>query len=43
MIPNDAFYVIDNVGGDLFLVPRHPGRKPTNLAAGLQSPADLGG
>jgi gluconolactonase len=37
----DAFYVSDNVGGDLFLAPRAPGRKPVKLASGLESPADL--
>jgi sugar lactone lactonase YvrE len=36
-----AFYVSDNVGGDLFLVPRAPGEKPVKLASGLKSPADL--
>jgi sugar lactone lactonase YvrE len=35
-----AFYVSDNVGGDLFWVPR-AGGSPAKLAAGLQSPADL--
>jgi gluconolactonase len=38
---SDAFYVSDNVGGDLLLVPRRPGGKPFRLAAGLNSPADL--
>jgi gluconolactonase len=38
---NDAFYVSDNVGGDIFLVPRLPGGKPIKLTAGLKSPADL--
>jgi sugar lactone lactonase YvrE len=38
---NRGFYVSDNVGGDLFLVPRVPGEKPIKLAAGLKSPADL--
>lgn len=36
----DAFYVSDNVGGDLFLVPR-AGGKPVKLASNLKSPADL--
>jgi gluconolactonase len=36
-----AFYVSDNVGGDLFLVPATPGGKPLKLASGLKSPADL--
>jgi gluconolactonase len=35
-----AFYISDNVGGDLFLVPRSTG-KPMKLASGLESPADL--
>jgi gluconolactonase len=37
----DAFYVSDNVGGDLFLVSRLSGGKSTRLTAGLKSPADL--
>jgi gluconolactonase len=37
----NAFYVSDNVGGDLFWVPRAAGGKPIKLAAGLKSPADL--
>jgi gluconolactonase len=36
----NAFYISDNVGGDLFWVPRGGG-SPVKLAAGLQSPADL--
>jgi sugar lactone lactonase YvrE len=36
----NAFYVSDNVGGDLFWVPR-AGGSPAKLASGLQSPADL--
>lgn len=36
----DGFYISDNVGGDLFWVPR-AGGSPAKLAAGLQSPADL--
>jgi hypothetical protein len=36
----NAFYVSDNVGGDLFWVPR-AGGTPVKLATGLQSPADL--
>jgi gluconolactonase len=36
----DAFYVTDNVGGDLFLVAR-AGGKPVKLASNLKSPADL--
>jgi hypothetical protein len=36
-----AFYVSDNVGGDLFLVPRVSGSKPVKLASGLKAPADL--
>jgi sugar lactone lactonase YvrE len=36
-----AFYVSDNVGGDLFLVSRARGEKPVRLASGLKSPADL--
>ena len=37
----DAFYVSDNVGGDLFWVPRRAGGKPVKLASALKSPADL--
>lgn len=37
----NAFYISDNVGGDLLLVPRRPGGKPITLAGGLKSPADL--
>jgi gluconolactonase len=37
----DDFYVSDNVGGKLFLVPRAPGRKPITIASGLRAPADL--
>jgi gluconolactonase len=36
----NAFYVSDNVGGDLFWVPRGGGG-PAKIAAGLQAPADL--
>lgn len=36
-----GFYVSDNVGGDLFLVPGVSGGKPVNLTSGLKSPADL--
>jgi sugar lactone lactonase YvrE len=36
-----AFYVSDNVGGDLFLVQRAGDTKPAKLASGLESPADL--
>ncbi|MFL5401897.1 MAG: hypothetical protein ACJ8BF_03685, partial [Gemmatimonadales bacterium] len=36
-----AFYVSDNVGGRLLLVPRIPGRPTLTLAAGLKAPADL--
>jgi sugar lactone lactonase YvrE len=35
-----SFYVSDNVGGDLWQVPRAGGR-PTKLASGLKAPADL--
>jgi sugar lactone lactonase YvrE len=38
---NGAFYVSDNVGGDLFLVPGVSGDKPVKLASRLKSPADL--
>jgi gluconolactonase len=38
---SDDFYVSDNVGGKLFLVPRAPGRKPITIASGLRAPADL--
>jgi gluconolactonase len=37
----DDFYVSDNVGGKLFLVPRAPGREPVIIASGLMAPADL--
>jgi len=36
-----AFYVSDNVGGDLFLVQRTGGAKPAKIASGLKAPADL--
>jgi sugar lactone lactonase YvrE len=36
-----AFYISDNVGGDLFLVQRAGDARPAKLASGLQSPADL--
>ena len=36
-----AFYVSDNVGGDLFLVQRAGNAKPAKLASGLKAPADL--
>jgi gluconolactonase len=36
-----ALYVSDNVGGDLFLVPRAAGAKPIKLTSGLKAPADL--
>ena len=35
-----AFYISDNVGGDLFLAQREQG-KPVKIMGGLQSPADL--
>jgi gluconolactonase len=37
----NAFYVSDNVGGKLFLVPRTPGGHTVTLAAGFKAPADL--
>ena len=37
----DGFYVSDNVGGTLFLVPRSGKAKPVTIAAGLKAPADL--
>jgi gluconolactonase len=37
----ESFYVTDNVGGDLWLVPRQPGGKIVKLASGLRAPADL--
>ena len=37
----DAFYISDNVGGDLFLVERFRKSTPRTLASGLESPADL--
>lgn len=36
-----TLYVTDNVGGDLFLVQRTAGARPTKLASGLKAPADL--
>jgi sugar lactone lactonase YvrE len=36
-----AFYVSDNVGGDLFLVQRAGHTRPAKLASGLKAPADL--
>jgi gluconolactonase len=36
-----AFYVSDNVGGDLFLVHHSGDTKQTKLASGLRAPADL--
>jgi gluconolactonase len=36
-----AFYVSDNVGGDLFLAPRTLGGKTVKLTSRLKSPADL--
>jgi sugar lactone lactonase YvrE len=36
-----AFYVSDNVAGDLFLVQRAGDPRPAKLATGLKSPADL--
>jgi gluconolactonase len=36
-----AFYVSDNVGGKLLLVPRTPGGHTVTLAVGLKAPADL--
>ena len=36
-----AFYVSDNVGGDLFLVQRAGDAKPAKVASGLKAPADL--
>ncbi|MFL5473534.1 MAG: SMP-30/gluconolactonase/LRE family protein, partial [Gemmatimonadales bacterium] len=35
-----AFYISDNVGGDLFLAQRQPG-KPVKIMGGLKAPADL--
>ena len=37
----DSFYVSDNVGGTLYLVPRSGKTKPAKIAAGLKAPADL--
>jgi sugar lactone lactonase YvrE len=39
--PAGGFYISDNIGGDLFLVERQPGAKPTKIASGLMAPADL--
>jgi hypothetical protein len=36
-----ALYVSDNVGGDLYLVPRDGRGKRVTLASGLKAPADL--
>lgn len=36
-----GFYVSDNVGGNLYFVPRSPGAAPARLASGLKAPADL--
>jgi hypothetical protein len=36
-----AFYVSDNVGGDLFLVQRTGSSRPAKIASGLKAPADL--
>jgi gluconolactonase len=36
-----AFYISDNVGGDLFLVQGSGDARPAKLASGLKSPADL--
>jgi sugar lactone lactonase YvrE len=36
-----AFYISDNVGGDLFLVQRSRNTAPAKLASGLKAPADL--
>jgi sugar lactone lactonase YvrE len=38
---DEAFYVSDNVGGDLLLVQRAGDTKPAKLASGLKAPADL--
>jgi hypothetical protein len=37
----EGFYVTDNDGGNLFLVPRAPGGARLTLARGLKAPADL--
>lgn len=39
--PKGGFYISDNVGGDLFLVPRERRAKPVKIASGLKAPADL--
>jgi gluconolactonase len=39
--PGGGFYISDNIGGDLFLVPLRAGAKPARIASGLESPADL--
>jgi sugar lactone lactonase YvrE len=36
-----GFYVTDNDGGNLFLVPRTAGGAPVTLTSGLKAPADL--
>jgi sugar lactone lactonase YvrE len=36
-----GFYVSDNVGGNLYLVPATPGGSVTRLASSLKAPADL--
>ena len=38
---DDSFYVTDNVGGDLWLVPRRAGGTVVKVASGLRAPADL--
>jgi gluconolactonase len=40
-VGRDGFYVSDNVGGALFLVPRSGRAKPAKIATGLKAPADL--
>jgi gluconolactonase len=39
--PGGAFYISDNVGGDLYLVRPTSGAKPVKIATGLEAPADL--
>jgi hypothetical protein len=38
---DNAFYISDNVGGDLFLVERRGSAPPKKVAQGLGAPADL--
>jgi gluconolactonase len=39
--PGGGWYISDNVGGDLFLVPGGANAQPVKIAQGLKAPADL--